>query len=226
MQRAQSCLQTILFVILLFTAATAQAQTSVAANLYGAFNGSTSGSGTVESPANAAGGIFELRTIKNPIIGYEGTYAYNRSNQGLSSGSITCPGTSCTVTTAAISANRHEITGGWVVSLKLANLRPFALAGGGILFDVPSGGPMITTTTCFTMHPLCTQSTTAAATGTSSRGVFIYGAGLDWRVLPHMGLRLQYRGNVYKATTIASAFSSTNAFTQTAEPMIGVYFRL
>jgi hypothetical protein len=37
---------------------------------------------------------------------------------------------------------------------------------------------------------------------------------------------LQYRGNLYKAPAIANAFSSTNAFTHTAEPVIGIYFRL
>ena len=55
---------------------------------------------------------------------------------------------------------------------------------------------------------------------------FVYGAGLDWTLLPHLGLRLQYRGNLYKASDLTSAFSSTNAFTHTAEPVIGIYFRL
>jgi hypothetical protein len=117
------------------------------------------------------------------------------------------------------------VTGDWVVSLKAANLRPFALAGGGLLLNMPSGGT-VTTTTCGTVNPLCSQTTTVAATSTSAAGVFVYGAGLDWELLPHLGLRLQYRGNLYKAPAIANAFSSTNAFTHTAEPVIGIYFRL
>ena len=35
---------------------TAQAQTDVALSLYGAFHGTTNGNGTIQSPANSAGG--------------------------------------------------------------------------------------------------------------------------------------------------------------------------
>jgi opacity protein-like surface antigen len=200
------------------------AQTTAAASLYGAFNKSTSGNNTKQSPANAAGGLIELRQIKSPLFGYEVTYAYNRANQGLSSGSLVCPGVSCTLSTAAISANAHEVTGDWVISVKAGSLRPFALAGGGFLLNVPTGGT-VTTTTDFNQTGLSAQSTTTAATSTSTKGVFVYGGGLDWRLLPRIGLRLQYRGNLYQASALATAFSSTNAFTHTAEPMIGVYFR-
>ncbi len=207
------------------TGVACQAQTSVALGVYGAFNGTTSGDGTEQSPANQAGGLFEFRHIKNPLVGYEATYSYNRGDQGLSSGSSVCPGSSCTISTASIADNAHEVTGDWVVSLHGANLRPFALAGGGLLLNVPSGGT-VTTTTCSSTNPLCSQSTTAATTRTSIQGVFTYGAGLDWELLPHIGLRFQYRGNLYKAPAIAKAFSSTNAFTHTSEPVIGIYFRL
>jgi opacity protein-like surface antigen len=91
--------------------------------------------------------------------------------------------------------------------------------------NVPSGGTVTTTTYC-SLCALSTQTTTPAATSTSTKGVFVYGAGVDWGLLPHIGLRLQYRGNLYQASSLANAFSSTNAFTHTAEPMIGVYFRL
>ncbi len=213
----------------IFTGAVGQAQTSVALSVYGAFNGATSGNNTTQSPSNQAGGLFELRQIKNPLVGYEATYAFNRADQGFQPSSIACPAggviPSCTVTSAAIENNAHEVTGDWIVSVHAANLRPFALAGGGLLLNVPSGGT-VTTTSCGTVNPLCMQSTTAAATSTSFQGVFVYGGGLDWELLPHLGLRLQYRGNVYKAPAIASAFSSTNSFTHTAEPVIGIYFRL
>jgi opacity protein-like surface antigen len=211
------------------TCAVAQAQTSVALGLYGAFNGTTSGNGTEQSPANQAGGLFELRQIKNPLVGYEATYSYNRGDQSysnfLSVVLAPCPMSGCPVTTAAIADNAHEVTGDWVVSLHGGSLRPFALAGGGLLLNVPSGGT-VTTTQCGTTNPSCSQSSTAAATRTSVQGVFTYGAGLDWELLPHVGLRFQYRGNLYKAPAIAKAFSSTNAFTHNAEPVIGIYFRL
>jgi hypothetical protein len=107
---------------------------------------------------------------------------------------------------AAVKANAHEVTADWVVSVKLVNFRPFALAGAGLVFDVPSAGQ--------------------TSTSTATKPVFVYGAGLDWGLLPHIGLRLQFRGNLYKAPDLTKLYTSSGTFMQTAEPMIGVYFRL
>ncbi len=205
-----------LFTILLFSGlaaalcSAAQAQTDVALSLYGAFSEKTNGNGTIQSPSNAAGGIIEVRHISNPIVGYEATYSFNRANQVYSEsflGAGTCPigVTPCEQPPTPVSANAHEISGDWIASVKIANLRPFALAGVGLLLDVPSSGQ--------------------SSTSTSAKPVFIYGAGLDWGLVPHLGLRLQYRGNLYKAPDLDALFTSTNAFTHTAEPMIGAYFR-
>lgn len=180
------------------------AQTDVALSLYGAFSGATNGNGTQQSPANAAGGMLELRHISNPLVGYDVTYSFNRANQNYSESCVT--GSVCVPTTPkSVSANAHELTADWVASVHFANLRPFALAGVGLLFNDPAGG----------------QSNTSSST----KPVLVYGAGLDWGLLPHIGLRFQYRGNVYKAPDLANAFSSTGRFTRTAEPMIGAYLR-
>jgi opacity protein-like surface antigen len=180
----------------------AVAQTDVAASLYGAFTGTTNGNGTTQSPSNAAGGLLEVRHIRNPIVGYEGTYSFNRANQTYTQ----CGTINPLCLRVPVSANAHEVTGDWVASVKITNLRPFALAGGGILFDAPVSGQ--------------------SSTSTTTKPVFVYGAGIDWGLLPHIGLRLQYRGNLYKAPDLTTLFTSTKAFTHTSEPMIGVYFRL
>jgi opacity protein-like surface antigen len=190
-------------------AGVAQAQTDVALSLYGAFHGSTNGNGTIQSPANSAGGMIELRHIRNPLIGYEATYSYNRANQvyssSIASGTCVVGATPPCPPPVAVSANAHEISGDWIASVHVANLRPFALVGVGLLFNQPTGG----------------QSNTNSDT----KAVFVYGAGLDWGVFPHIGLRFQYRGNLYKAPDLTALFTSTNAFTHTSEPMIGAYFR-
>jgi opacity protein-like surface antigen len=184
-------------------AAAAHAQTDVALSLYGAFGGTTNGNGTIQSPSNSAGGLVELRHISNPLIGYEATYSFNRDNQVYRSN---CAGVTCTsIAPQPVSANAHEISGDWIASVHIANLRPFALAGVGALFNQPTGG----------------QTDTNSAT----KAVFVYGAGLDWGALPHLGLRFQYRGNLYKAPDLTRLFTSTDAFTHTSEPVIGAYFR-
>jgi opacity protein-like surface antigen len=108
--------------------------------------------------------------------------------------------------TQAIKANAHEVTADYIPSVKIANLRPFGLVGAGLLLNQPTGSQ--------------------ADSSSSNKPVFVYGAGLDWGVLPHLGFRLQYRGNLYKAPDLTTIFGSTGAFTRTSQPMIGVYFRL
>ena len=186
----------------------ASAQTDVAASLYGAFSETTSNNGVTQSPSNSAGALIELRHISNPFVGWEATYSYNRANQTYSPqiGVATCPTTNpdCGAP-VAVSANAHEISGDWVASVHAANLRPFALAGVGLLLNRPTSG----------------QSNTTSST----KPVFLYGAGLDWSVLPHLGLRFQYRGNLYKSPDLTRLFTSVSAFMHTAEPMVGAYFR-
>jgi opacity protein-like surface antigen len=203
--------------------ATAYAQTDVALSLYGAFTGSTTGNGTIQSPANAAGGLLEVRHISKPWFGFEGTYAYNRANQNYSYGAVplgvASPTSGCTITSGVVSANAHEVTGDYIASLKLkpTSFRPFALVGGGLLLNVPSSGQ----TYCSPLITLCTT----VPTSNNTKPVFVYGAGVDWTLLPHIGLRLQYRGNLYKAPDLTTLFTSTGAFTHTAEPMLGAFLR-
>jgi opacity protein-like surface antigen len=188
--------------VVIFIATTVHAQTSVGLSLYGAFSGATNGNGVQESPSNSAGGLIEVRHISNPIFGFEGTYSYNRSNQVYRA---QCSGPACTtVVPATVSANAHELTADWVPSIHISNLRPFGVLGAGLLLNVPDSGQ--------------TNSTN------SNKAVYVYGAGLDWGLLPHLGLRFQYRGNLYKTPDVTRLYTSTDAFTHTAEPMIGAYF--
>lgn len=189
--------------ILIAAGGFASAQTDVALSVYGAFSGRTDANGFTVSPANSAGGLVELRHISNPILGFEGTYSFNRANQTYNCG-VSCGN----ISAATVKADAHEVTADWVPSVKLLNVRPFGVLGVGALFDVPQSG----------------QS--SLSTQTSTKAVYVYGGGLDWGLVPHIGLRLQYRGNLYKTPNVTGLFTSADKFTHTAEPMIGVYFRL
>lgn len=200
----------VLLVLASVTVGSANAQTDVAASVYGAFSGTANGNGTTQTPSNQAGFLIELHHQSNPLVGFEVTYAWNRADQNYS-GEVVCPGSSfptCNVVAQEsqfVPANAHEVTADYEVSAHLLGLRPFLLAGGGVLFNQPAGS----------------QSGTQAQT----KGVLVYGGGVDWAVLPHLGIRGQYRGNVYKAPQLVTAYSSTGAFFHTAEPVLGAYFR-
>lgn len=173
----------------------AQSQTTIAAGFYGSFSGTTEGNGTIQSPASQAGGLFELRYISNPLMGYELTYSYNRADQTYSIPSIE----------RSVKAGAHEITADWVASMPILNFRPFVLAGVGVINFVPDSGQI--------------------GTSGSAHPVFVYGAGIDWGILPHFGLRGQFRGNLYHAPDLLKAATSTDAFARSAQPIIGAYFR-
>lgn len=199
-RRFASAVTFLLFAVFSCCSLTARAQTSVGLSIYGAFSGTTNGNGTQQSPSNSAGGLFELRHISNPLIGWEATYSYNRANQTYT----VCGTVNPLCQRQSISADAHEITADWTPSVHIANLRPFGVLGIGLLLNEPASGQTNTTS--------------------SDKPVYVYGAGLDWGLLPHLGLRFQYRGNLYKAPNVSRLFTSTNVFTHTAEPMIGAYF--
>lgn len=176
----------------------ASAQTDAAISIYGAFTGTTNANGTIQSPSNAPGALLELRHISNPLMGYELGFSFNRADQTYT--------LSSTLTSATrIKARANQVEANWVVSAPIFNVKVFALAGGGLKFF----------------------STSSGQTGVdgNTKPVFVYGAGLDYTVIPHLGVRFQYRGNLYRAPDLATAFSSTHRFAQTSEPMIGAYLR-
>jgi opacity protein-like surface antigen len=104
-----------------------------------------------------------------------------------------------------------------VFSFHAAKLRPFALVGAGVLYYQPLQAIQFN-------RPAPTTSVTTM--------VFVYGAGIDWRILPHVGLRLQYRGNFHNAPDMTGVYGppapetgNGRVYTHTAEPAIGVYYR-
>jgi hypothetical protein len=220
------------------TAARAHGQTTLSASLLGAFNESGSGNGVQQTPANALGGLVEFRQIKNPFVGYEAAYSYNRADQTYSETQsfnnpvcgLPCEGPETLEALESVSNNAHEITGTWVASFRVSHFTPFFLAGGGVRIDVPVSSPPHDS--ICPVGSTCTILSSSAST--SAEGVIVYGAGVDWNLFtthrwkqaPRFGVRMQYRGNVYKAPALADAFTSIDAFTHTAEPMIGVFFGL
>jgi opacity protein-like surface antigen len=195
----------------------ARAQTDIAGSVYGAFAGSATSGIDIQTPSNSAGGLLELRHIDSSLIGFEAAYSYNRANQVYfytSPPPVPCASQgNCYVPPIAISANAHSLTGDWVVSRKMRHIQPFALAGGGILLVIPSGG----------------QQDTSNAT----EFTFLFGAGLDWKFSSHFGLRLQYRDSFYKAPPLTGTgryplqggSGLRNTYTYTQEPALGVYYR-
>jgi len=188
-----------------FTPAAAYAQFDISASFYEALTSASSGVGTKQTPTNSDGGMAAARYIRNPLVGFELAYSYNRANQTFAPDGTSC-GYVCGGPTIAVRARAQEIAADWVPSVKFGNLRPFAI--GGVGFFITSPGDLVD-----------------YDVNTVVRPVFVYGAGLDWALMKHFGVRLQYRGNLYKAPDLTAIYPANGAFTQSAEPMGGLFYR-
>lgn len=184
-----------------------QAQTDLAVSGYEAFNTSTTGNGTIQKASNGVGGMIEARHIQTPWIGYEVSYSVNPADQSVAPETGSC-GYRCENPPEKLSVYAHEVAVNWVVSRPMGNLRPFVLGGFGFYIAAPS------------------NYANDYAPNTNVKLAYVFGGGIDWAASSHIGLRLQVRGNIYKAPNVEQIYSPTGAFAKTFQPMGGVYFRL
>lgn len=105
-----------------------------------------------------------------------------------------------------------EYSGAYVLSpFHFEKIDPFLLAGGGALRFNP-GNQYIDGN----LSPFGAAQQTSMA--------FLYGGGLDYRVWKRLGLRLQYRGLIYKEPTFHVTQFFTGVKGHMAEPSIGIVF--
>jgi hypothetical protein len=181
------------------------AETDMGVNIFRTFTGSTAGNTTLQTPSNGYGAGFELRHIQSPFMGYEATYSYSQMNIEYAPDPGAC-GFQCVNKAEKLSGNASLIGLDWIASMKKGNIRPFAVGGTGFFIAVPT--------------------TNLPSLNTIVRFMWTGGGGVDVGILPHAGLRIQYRDNFYKAPDEDVRFAATDKFTQTGQAMIGFYFHL
>jgi len=130
--------------------------------------------------------------------GIEGNYGYTRNTQNY----LAFGGNS------SVRADMHEVTGTFVFSIpsRIAHVRPYALAGGGVLIFNP-------------------VDDFQAGIDRQSRGTFVYGGGVNHDVTRNFGVRAEYRGLVYKSPDFKLTALNLDKFTHLAQPSVGFYFR-
>lgn len=184
-----------LSLLLLLVPLSAFAQYDVSASYYGQFTTKTTSSSESAAPDNSGGLLLGVRHYIAPWKGYEFTYGFNPVNYTFNGS-----------TPRQVKAQTNTFTGDYVVHLPvpLAGIRPFALAGIGFNVFNPQ------------------TSAGSPGSSTSFRPLFCWGAGLDYRLLPLVGMRLQYRALIYESPTFGQPVSTGSA-TTTSEPSIGLY---
>jgi opacity protein-like surface antigen len=164
----------------------------------GFFTKDSQQNGTLEHSTNTGGFLVNYRFHINGWLTAEANYGYVRNTQQnfTPSGNL------------GIQANVHQATGALVVNLPIyvARMRPYVLAGAGALVFDPTGN----------------QGGFVSGAERQARAAFVYGGGVDYRLVQHVSLRLEYRGFVYNRPDFGIAALSSTITTHSAEPSAGI----
>jgi hypothetical protein len=184
-------------------ATVAVAPFDISGSFFKTFTASTTGNGTIDNPVDSYGGMVGGRYIPRPWVGLEVTYSYNKADQQYSVEKGAC-NYECANQPVTITGSTSQVSVDYVASKRMGHLTPFALGGVGFVIGIGSG------------HEY--------AINTIVRLGYIAGAGVDIGS-PRFGIRVQGRDTFSKAPDLTFAYFPTGKFTQTVEPMVGIYFR-
>jgi opacity protein-like surface antigen len=132
-------------------------------------------------------------------FGAEGNYGYTRNTQNY----LTLGGPS------SLQTNVHEVTGTFVahIPVNLQTFRPYVLGGGGALIFDPTNKFIVT------------------GAERQTRGAFVYGGGATFGITSNLGLRVEYRGLMYKVPDFTLENFNLDKFTHLSQPSIGFVVR-
>jgi outer membrane immunogenic protein len=189
-------------VCLLVMAAFAVGQESkadVAISGIASFSKDTSGNNINQSVTNSGGFLGSFRYGLRGHSGVEFNYGYTRNSQLYTN-------------TSSLAFNEqqagvHELTGAYLYQLnRERKVSPFVLGGGGFLI----------------FRPISISSLSLSGASTDVKGTFLYGAGANYRLTNSLGLRVQFRGLIYKSPDFGVSAVSTGSWAHTAEPSVGI----
>jgi hypothetical protein len=165
-------------------------------NVFGQFSGTSNGNSIQDQPTKSLGALATFRQSFKPWLGYEVNYGYTRFAEEYS------------VLPFGVQNNLHEVSVAYLVQgPSFLGFQPFGAVGTAALIFLPTsvGGQKYTQQT---------------------RVPLLYEFGVNYPILTsHLGLRLQYRGLLYKTPDFDSTQLTTNARRQTSEPTVGAYIR-
>ncbi|HET8668810.1 MAG TPA: outer membrane beta-barrel protein [Terriglobales bacterium] len=170
---------------------------SVSVNLTGVLNKNSSAANILQAPTNSAGFLATYRFNLNRHSGIDLNYGYTRNTQNYN----------VSDTSGSLQAGVHETTAAYVFKIPFGKVTPFLMAGSGALIFNPTA-----------------NVNNISGADTQARAAFLYGGGFDYNVVKNVGLRVQYRGLLYKAPDFGLPDLSTDSITHRAEPTVGIVF--
>jgi len=167
----------------------------------GFFTKDSQGNGLSQHSTDAGGFLVGYRFHFNSWLAADASYGYARNTQET----FTSGGAS------NVQANVHQATGAFVVTIprKAFRLNPYLLAGVGALVFDPTGN----------------SSGFVARASRQAKPAFGYGGGVDYSIVRHVSLRIEYRGFAYDRPDFGLAALHSGSTTHTAQPSAGIVFQ-
>ncbi len=155
-----------------------------------------------QDPSSTIGALIQVRYTKSPLVGFEFNYNYARYTQNFT---VPAPGVSPINGGAQNAATEYTV--GYVVHTpKLMGLQPFVAGGGG--------------STAFRPTAKGGQGLPAQA-----RATYYYDICIDDAILPHFGLRAQFRQAFFLAPDFGQNYLTILKRQISTEPSVGFYLR-
>jgi len=168
----------------------------VSLNGMGVISTHSSGQGIELKPTKSGGPLISFRFRFNEKSSIIANFSSTRNSQIFTLGSDIY----------RVHSTVSEFSLGYVFNpIQIGKFEPFLLAGAGSLSFNP-GDTFINTF----QVPIASAKQTKLG--------YVYGGGVDYRVRPHIAVRLQYRGMVYRAPNFKNASLFTGALGQMAVP--------
>jgi hypothetical protein len=171
-----------------------------AVNVFGQFSGTSNGNGIQDKPTSSIGALASVRQSLHPWLGWEINYGYTRFAERYKA----------TPFGENVQNNLHEVSVAYLVqgpTIPILGLQPFGTVGTGALIFLPT-------------------TTGGQKFSQQLRVPLLYELGVNYPLFTsHLGLRLQYRGLLYKTPDFGASQLTTNARRQTGEPTVGAFLR-
>lgn len=170
----------------------------VSAQVTGFFTRDSDHNGISQDTTNSAGLLVGYRYYFNRYIGADGSYGYTRNTQH----NFTPAGA------FNVQSDIHDLTGAIVVRYP-HKISPFGLAGAGALIFNPTDNP----------------GGFVLGADRQTKAAFVYGGGANINLTESFGVRVEYRGFVYKRPDYGLFALDSDKITHTAQPSVGFVFR-
>ena len=168
----------------------------------GVFSKQTSGNGVVLTPTENAGVLAGLDMHLSPATALQVNFGHADNSQKYAAGGLDF----------RVLTTITELSGALVVTpIRKDRYRVFAFGGAGALFFNPNSS-------------LIDETPQFIGASRQSRVGILYGGGVDYNLVSHWALRLQYRGLFYSPPNFKVANLFTGGRGHLAEPAIGLVF--